>query len=161
LRDDEKLHRPSFQAMPAGATLRPKAVAYGGKSPGTANHAALSEIDFEDIVIDPDGNVVKPPGAKTLGTLVSTFAVAFGPAARSPLRSDGTARYAAPGPDFNVGDERFTVAGVDDLNAVDIGGLDGQSHAAVQQALDRHLKANPAARGTLQVVPVFATTVSE
>jgi hypothetical protein len=120
----------------------------------------VSEIDFEDIIVDPDGNVVKPPGPKTLGTLVSIFAVAFGPAARSELRTVGTERYAATGPDFQVAEERYTVAGVDDLGAVDIG-LDGQSHAAVQQALARHLAANPSARGTLQVVPAFATAESE
>ena len=161
LTDDEKLHLPSFQAMPAGATLRPKAIAYGGQAPGTANQAAVSEIDFEDIVVDPDGNVVRPPGPKTLGTLASIFAVAFGPAARSELHTGGTARYATPGPDFQVGEERFTVAGMDDLSEVDVGGLDGQSNAAVRQALERHLEANPDARGTLQVVPAFRTAETE
>jgi hypothetical protein len=160
LSDDEKLHRPSFEDMPAGVRLAPQALAFGGQDPNTANHAAISEIDFEEIVIDPDGNVVRPQGAKPLGPQLVTHAAAFGPAAASPVRNAGTARFAAPGPGFRVGVERFTVAGVDDLAPVAIAGLDEPSDAAVRQALERHLEANPQARGKLQVVPAFRVEVS-
>jgi hypothetical protein len=148
LTDDQKLHRKSFEAMPAGVTLTPKALAFGSQT-------AVSEIDFEEIVIDADGNVVREEQPKQLGMLMLTFAVGFGPAARSQLRQGGSGRFSAPGPGFRVGEERFAVAGVDDLNAVEIGGLDGQSQAAVQQALERHLAENPDDLGRLQVVPAF------
>jgi len=155
LSDDDKLHLPSFQALPAGVTLRPKALAFGGQAPGTAGQAAVSEIDFEEIVVDPDGNVVHDKKPKPLATTLVTLAVGFGPAARSEVRNAGTARFAAPGPAFRVGEERFTVAGVDDLAEVAIDGAAGVSQAAVRQALARHLDANPDDRGRLQVVPAF------
>src|SRR6185295_5713564 len=59
LTDDEKLHRPSFEAMPAGVDLVAKALGFGGQAPGTADQAADSEIDFEEVLIDADGNVVR------------------------------------------------------------------------------------------------------
>jgi hypothetical protein len=155
LTDDEKLHRPSFEAMPAGVTLQPNALAYGGQAPGTAGQAAVSEIDFEEVVVDADGNVVRSAGAKPLGPQVLTLAVEFGPAALSQLRAGGSSRFAAPGPAFAVGPERFAVAGVADLQHVAVDGLEETSHAAVRQALERHLKDNPQAQGTLQVVPAF------
>jgi hypothetical protein len=160
LTDDQKLHRPSFEAMPAGVTLQPKALAYGGQAPGTADQMAVSEIDFEEVVVDADGNVVREDAAKPLNVLVLTLAVGFGPAALSPLRTGGSDRFSAPGPAFAVGPERFTVAGVADLGEVQMDGLEESSDAAVRQALDRHLKDNPQARGTLQVVPAFQTKVT-
>jgi hypothetical protein len=152
LTDDQKLHRKSFESMPAGVTLTPKALAFGSET-------AVSEIDFEEIVVDSDGNVVRTAQPKPLGMQVLTFAVGFGPAARSQLREGGSGRFSAPGPGFRVGEERFAVAGVDDLNAVEVGGPEGQSQAAVQQALERHLQENPDARGRLQVVPAFRAEV--
>ena len=56
--------------------------------------------------------------------------------------------------------ERFTVAGVADLAQVRMDGLEPSSHAAVQQALERHLRENPRDRGTLQVVPEFQAEVT-
>jgi hypothetical protein len=159
LTDDEKLHRKSFDSMPAGVRLQPKALAFGGQASGTAGQAAVSEIDFEEIVVDADGNVVRKTKPKTLGPLVLTFAVAFGPAAQSQLRASGAERFAAPGPAFRVGQERFTVAKTDDLDPVDIVGMDGRSEAAVRQALERHLRENPEDRGALQVVPAFRAEV--
>jgi hypothetical protein len=159
LTDDEKLHRKSFDSMPAGVRLQPKALAFGGQAPGTAGQAAVSEIDFEEIVVDADGNVVRQTKPKTLGPLVLTFAVAFGPAAQSQLRAGGSERFAAPGPAFRVGDERFAVAKTDDLDPVDIAGMNGRSEAAVRQALERHLRENPEDRGALQVVPAFRAEV--
>ena len=153
LTDDEKLHRPSFEAMPAGVTLQPKALAFGGQAPGSANQMAVSEIDFEEIVVDADGNVVRKEGAKPLSTLVLTVAVEFGPAALSSLRTGGSSRFSAPGPAFSVGPERFTVAGVADLGSVQMDGLEESSHAAVKQALERHLKDNPQARGSCRSFP--------
>lgn len=155
LTEDEKLHRKSFDSMPAGVRLQPKALAFGGQAPGTAGQAAVSEIDFEEIVVDADGNVVRAAKPKSLGMQILTFAVAFGPAAQSQLRAGGAERFAAPGPAFRVGEERFTVAKTDDLDPVDIAGMDGRSEVAVRQALERHLRENPQNRGALQVVPAF------
>ena len=80
--------------MPAGVDLVPKALGFGGQAPGTANQAADSEIDFEEIVIDADGNVVRKETPSPLSTVLVLHAVAFGPAAQSQLRTGGTARFA-------------------------------------------------------------------
>ena len=80
--------------MPAGVTLQPKALAFGGQAPGTANQMAVSEIDFEEIVVDADGNVVRRE-AKPLSPLVLTVAVEFGPAAPASLRTGGSSRFSA------------------------------------------------------------------
>jgi hypothetical protein len=159
LTDDEKLHRKSFDSMQAGVRLQPNALAFGGQAPGTEGQVAVSEIDFEEIVIDADGNVVRKTKPKTLSPLVLTFAVAFGPAALSQLRAGGAERFASPGPAFRVADERFTVAKTDDLDPVDLAGMDGRSETAVRQALERHLRENPQDRGALQVVPAFRAEV--
>jgi hypothetical protein len=157
LTDDEKLGRPSFEEMPAGVTLTPKALGFGGEAPGTANHAADSEIDFEEIVIDAHGNTVREDEPKGLSDLLTLWGVGFGPAARSPLRTEGTARYATPSAGLKVGPERFAVVGVSDLAPVQVDGAapSGLSHAAVTQALERHLAENPEQRGSLQVVAAF------
>jgi hypothetical protein len=157
LSDDEKIHRPSFEEMPAGVNLVPKALGFGGQAPGTANHAADSEIDFEEIVIDPDGNVVHKKLPAPLSAVLVFHSVAFGPAAQSQLRNAGTARFETDTAGFAVGPERFAVAGVDDLAPVSMAGAapDELSHAAVAQALERHLKQSPSDRGQLQVVAAF------
>jgi hypothetical protein len=157
LTDDEKIHRPSFEAMPAGVNLLPKAIGFGGQAPGTANQAADSEIDFEEIVIDPDGNLVRKEQPSPLSTVLVLHSLAFGPAAQSQLRNSGTAKFEAPTAGFEVGPEQFAVAGVADLAPVAMNGAapDELSHTAVQQALERHLVENPQDRGALQVVPAF------
>jgi hypothetical protein len=88
-------------------------------------------------------------------------AVAFGPAAQSQLRTSGTPKFVAETAGFQVGPERFAVAGVADLAPVSMDGVSGDgaapelSHAALAQALERHLKENPQDRGQLQVVAAF------
>jgi Family of unknown function (DUF6603) len=161
LTDDEKLHRPSFDAMPAGVNLAPAALSFGGQAPGTAGHAADSEIDFEEVLIDADGNVVRKEKPSPLSTVLVFHAVAFGPAAQSQLRNTGTEKFAAESAGFAVGPERFAVAGVDNLAPASMNGVAPTelSHAAVAQALERHLREHPQDRGQLQVVPAFRTEV--
>jgi hypothetical protein len=135
----------------------PGALGFGGQAPGTANHAADSEIDFEEIVIDPDGNVVRNDTPQPLSTPLTLHAVGFGPAAASQLRSSGAARFETTTAGFQVGPERFAVAGIADLAPVSMDGAaaDELSNAAVTQALERHLRENPDQRDTLQVVAAF------
>jgi hypothetical protein len=143
--------------MPAGVSLSPKAVGFGGQTAATANHAADSEIDFEEIVIDPDGNVVRDEQPHPLSTVLVLHSVAFGPAAQSQLRNTGPAKFETATAGLAVGPERFAVAGVDDLAPAQMNGAapTDLSHAAVAQALARHLAENPELRGKLQVVPTF------
>jgi hypothetical protein len=95
-----------------------------------------------------------------LSGLAATAAAQFGPAGRSPLRETGMSKFRAPGPQFRLQPDGFVVAGVDDLAPVDAAPA-GASFTAVAQALERHLQANPQARGRLQVVPAFAAEDAE
>jgi hypothetical protein len=54
---------------------------------------------------------------------------------------------------------RYQIASTSDLTAVTLPGLDGDapSYTAAVQALREHELANPAQKGTLQVVTVFVT----
>ncbi len=135
LSDDEKLARPSFEAMPAGVSLGSGDVTFGSQT-------AVSEMDFDRRI---DG---APPSGGTLSGTLATFAAAFGAAARSPLREPDT-----DGQSLAVGVERFVVASTDDLAPTTIG---TGSFAAARQALDAHLATNPDAR--LQVVPTFVAS---
>ena len=154
--DDEKIARPSFESMPAGITLQPGGLGFGGNSPATANQLAISEMDFDEKIVGADGSA---SNGTTPGTLTGAFAVAaasFGAAARSTLRTSGAGHFSAPGKNFRVSQPDFVVAGTDDLKAAPIGENGtkavGQSFTVVQQALDLHLKANPQAKGQLQIV---------
>lgn len=155
LTDEEKLARPSFEPFAAGASLQLQGLSFGGESAATADHAAVSEIDFDERIIGADGGV-NVGGRGVLSGVVVAAAAGFGPAARSPLRETGMSRFRAPGPELRLRPAQFVVAGVDDLAPVDGAAPAGASFTAVRQALERHLEANPRARGTLQVVPAFA-----
>jgi hypothetical protein len=148
LTDDEKLHRPSFEAMPAGVASSEDARLR--RAGGTANHAADSEIDFEEIVIDPTATSFARSRRRSARAVPL---LAFGPAAQSQLRTgDGEVR----GGDgrLRVGPERFAVAGVATRTGGDEGRRPTSSHAAVTQALERHLR-RTRDRGQLQVVAAF------
>ena len=109
-------------------------------------------------MIDADGNVVRKetPSPLEHGARAPR-ASRSAPAAQSQLRNGGTAKFEAETAGFQVGPERFAVAGVDDLAPVAMDGAapDELSHAAVAQALERHLQENPQDRGQLQVVAAF------
>jgi hypothetical protein len=151
--DDEKIARPSFEAMSAGVVLQSQGLTFGVQT-------AASDMDFDEKIVSPEG--VSTPG--TVGGILRAelvaAAIGFGPAARSPLRKTGGERFRVSGPDFRLREPGFVVAGVDDLQPVATDGQTGvvspgQSFTAVQQALQRHLQTDPQAKGKLQVIPSF------
>jgi hypothetical protein len=154
--DDQRIARPSFESLQAGVVLQPQGLVFGGQDPTSANQAAASEMDFDEVIIDANGNTVTTatgsPGV-VRGDL-AVLAASFGAAARSPLRASGSSRFGAPGQKFRLRQATYVVAGVDDLRDAGIGGGPAQalSFSAAQQVLEGHLKANPQAKGRLQVV---------
>ncbi len=156
--DDEKLARPSFEAMPAGIRLQPGGLSFGGQAPAAAGQAVTSEMDFDEKTVGADGSVSNGQNPATLPGHLVIAAAGFGAAARSALREAGPARYSAPGAHFRVSQAAYTVSGVDALTTAPLGDsaqAPAGSYTAVQQALEQHLKANPQSRGSLQVVPAF------
>jgi hypothetical protein len=89
LKDDEKLSRPAFEPMPAGARIRP---------PGEqAEFAAAREaqLRYETFVCDPDGvrGVHSPPKLDTFFATSARTTLAGGAAGSSALRAAD--RYAS------------------------------------------------------------------
>ena len=134
LTDDEKLHRKSFETMPAGVTL-PEGARFGAGRRASRGLRDRLRGDRRG-----RGRQCRParPRPSRSGYRCAFARLRAGGAL--PLRAGGAGRFSAPGPGFASAPERFAVAGVDDLNAVDVDGLDGQSQAAVRQALERHLR---------------------
>ena len=83
LSDDEQLARPSFEAMHAGVAVQPAGFASGDP--------VASEMDFDDVIVGAGGASVRPATKGTITGAAAALAAAFGPAARSPLRSTGAA----------------------------------------------------------------------
>ena len=144
---------------------QPGGVSFGGDTPATANQAAISEMDFDEKIVGATGSVSngEQPGQSSGAFALAAIALALRRARCCALRGDG--HFSAPAKDFHVSQPRFVVAGVDDLKTTPIGEngtiKGGQSFTAVQQALDIHLKANPQAKGRLQVVPAFQAEETE
>jgi hypothetical protein len=163
--DDEKISRPSFEAMPAGVILQPGGLSFGGDTPTTVNQAAISEMDFDEKIVGASGNASNGEQPGQLSGAFALAAVSFSAAARSTLRTVGAGHFSAPAVNFRVSQPGFVVAGVDDLKTAPIGEAGvkaaGQSFTSVQQALEIHLKANPQAKGSLQVVPAFQAEETE
>ncbi len=93
LTDDEKLSRPSFEPMPAGARIRPP----GETAPFAASRQA--DLRYETFVCDDDAMIGKKsqPASDGLFTLSRALVLAAGAAGRSELRA--RSRYAsAPDP---------------------------------------------------------------
>ncbi|HEV7808679.1 MAG TPA: DUF6603 domain-containing protein [Solirubrobacteraceae bacterium] len=145
--DQERLARPSFEAMPAGVRISAvDRVVFG-------DHTAVSDMDYDERIVSADGAARVPAQSGSVGGPLAIMAAAFGPAARSPLRTTGTDRFAMASTGLRVGPESFVVARVDDLAQTQITGA--ASFTAAKQALDGHLAEDPNARGDLQVVPAF------
>jgi hypothetical protein len=165
--DDEKLARPSFESLSAGVALGSAGTAYGGQDPAAAAEAVASDMDFDEVIVDADGNTVARPARGTRGTGflrgdLAVLAAGFGPAGRSPLRASGQERFRSAGQGLRVRASTYVVAGVDDLRDAGIAdGVGAQpdrlTYTAAKQALERHLAEAPASGGRLQVVAAFQT----
>jgi hypothetical protein len=104
-------------------------------------------LTFETILIQGPARTrvgdYRPTQAAQLAGLATSAA------ARAPL-----GRAVAAAPRVALAEEAFVIASAEDLSArLDL--APAGSRGAAELALAAHLAANPAARGTLQVVPQF------
>lgn len=139
LSGDERLSRPGYEPMIGGVTVAPTAV--------TAGSAQAAALTYETILI-------QGPARTRIGDFRPTLAaqlagIATGGAARAPLRPPP-----APPPRVILEEEAFVIASTVDL-APRLDLAPASSRGAAELALAAFLAANPAARGTLQVVPRF------
>ena len=139
LSEDERLARPSFEAMHAGVAVQPAGFASGDP--------VGSEMDFDDVIVGAGGASVGPATKGTITGAAAALAAVFGPAARSPLRSTGARRFAAAALGVELRRQTYVVASVDDLTSAE--GTPAGSFTVAAQAL--------AGRRDLQVVAAFHT----
>ncbi|HJQ35113.1 MAG TPA: DUF6603 domain-containing protein [Pyrinomonadaceae bacterium] len=140
LTEAEKLSRPSFEQMNAGVRVASRGVTCGVGVGG--------ELTYETVA----------PGAAAsvyaLSLSAQLAALRYSAAGTQTVRQAGLGAYAPdPGrePGVALGEETFVIVSTDTLTRTAI--ASPGAHGAVAARLDEYLRANPAARGTLQVMP--------
>jgi hypothetical protein len=147
MKDDEKLSRPSFELMDAGATVAANAVT-SGPSDGV-------DVVYQTILVDSPWQ--RRPAAQyglTLNLMtvfLTSSAGALGGVGRSGL---GRFNSGSP-PQVSLAEQdEFVIATTDNLTArADLGS--GMSKGSAQAALRAYLAQHPEASGQLQVVSRF------
>ncbi|KAB2911202.1 MAG: hypothetical protein F9K40_01220 [Kofleriaceae bacterium] len=138
LSDPERLSRPGFEKMVAGATLAADVVTTGAE--------LIAPVEYETFVF-PSPTPAPEPYTPTVGQQIAGTDRAAN--ASAPLRPPR-----APTPLVALGEETFVIASTDDLTPrLDL--IAAGPRGAVELALRKHLADNPAAAGSLQVVPRF------
>jgi hypothetical protein len=150
LGDEEKLGSPSFKSFDSGVRV-------GEPDRIHTAYAAAREVKYELKIIDSQRDQrLSPPG----GGLVDIDPLAFntwtlqGTIAKSEL-SFARARKSALAPEeVGVVEEAFAIVHAGNLTLFDGGSVLRGERAALKQR-DALIAANPALRGSLQVVPLF------
>jgi hypothetical protein len=146
--DDQKLARPSFELMDAGAAVAADAVELGV--------VVGTEFDYESIIVDSPWER-RPAPSYRLSLAHQMAFLELSPSARPGLRAGGLERF-MPGPDrpplVSMEDEAAAIVATSNLAArPDLGGPMTPGAAAL--ALQDHLSQHPEHRGLLQVVSAF------
>jgi hypothetical protein len=147
--DEDKLSKPSFEAMDAGVRI--------GLDNGAQGHVSPLELRYETQIVDDPW---LPP--RILLWLFEPHATAFGAhvasgaAALSLVLQTGDAKYDVRGVAHGIATAELAhvVASTEDLSVrTDVLAF-GTSQTAAAQALAAHVAANPHDAGKLQVLPV-------
>jgi Family of unknown function (DUF6603) len=149
LSDDEKLASPSFKTFTSGIRV-------GEESRMRTGYAAAREVKYELKFIDSARETAQPQPGGSFDLDVTAFGTwtLQGATAKSDL-SFARRRKSTLAPDeVNVVQEPFAVVHADNLAPFDAGSVMGTERAALKRR-DAVIAANPALRGSLQVVPLF------
>lgn len=142
LTEDQKLSRPSFEQMQAGAHMVSDQIIH--------SVATEADLTYETLLIDrkDDLRLRLLPYRPT--TLVMQSLAGIGSARFSLMRRSGGAKFRSPGPQIGVAETAYTVVRVNDLTKV--GGFAGLTYTEALQAMTAYQVERPAERGFLQVV---------
>jgi hypothetical protein len=147
--DEEKLAGPSFRNFDSGIRV-------GDADRVRTGYGAAREVKYEIKYIDSARDRAQPRG----GGLFDIDAVAFnawtrqGATARSELSFARRRRSARAPEEVGVGQERFAIVHASDLRLFDAESVAGTEVEAAKRR-DALMAADPALRGSLQVVPLF------
>jgi len=144
--DADRLSRDGYELMVAGVTAGGDAISAG---------AELTRLLEYETKFYPEPQSVPDFYRPTVEAQIA--GTALGATATAPLRVRGAGAYAPPPgtpPLMKLHEEEYVIASTTDLSArLDITGLG--TRGEVELALKAYLKANPAAKHELQVVPRF------
>jgi len=145
--NDEKLSRPSFELLDAGAAFGSKDVKPGSSSP--------LEVHYEPFIIDDPLLPPRRGPLYRLGEHRLLAQVATGAAGRSKVWTTGTRKYveADSKSAIDVLEPQYVIAGTDDLATRPDLLAAATSRLQAEQRLAEHLATTPVDTGRLQVVP--------
>jgi hypothetical protein len=152
LSDDEKLARPSFEQMAAGALLQ-----------GATSYATpmTRTVAYETLYVDtPDGPTREDTGVPAplpLGVLVGVLLE--GAAGNSVLARSGAQRFAAARFPMMPAAIDYLVATADQFVPAGVGAAAGLTYSQAQQTLAAEVALHPERAGTLLVAPRFEVAV--
>jgi hypothetical protein len=145
--NDEKLSRPSFELLDAGAAFGSNDVRPGYSSP--------LEVHYETFIIDDP--LLRSRRGPLYRLAESRFfaQTAVGAAGRSKVWTTGPRKYIEPDSDSTVEvlEPQYLIAGSDDLASRPDLLATSTSRLQAEQRLAEHLAQTPSDRGRLQVVP--------
>jgi len=149
LSDAEKLASPSFKTFPSGVRV-------GDAERLRTGYAAAREVRYELKYIDAQRESAQPRPGGLFDVDVASFSAwtLHGATAKSDLSFARRRKSTLAPAEVNVVEEAFAIVHADDLRLFDAGSIVSTERAALkrQAAL---IAANPALRGSLQVVPLF------
>ncbi len=149
LSDADKLASPSFKRFASGVRV-------GDAERWRTGYAAAREVRYERTYIDSQRDSAQPLS----GGLFDVDAVAFGAwtlhgaTAKSSLSFDRRRKSTLAPEEVGVLQESFAIVRASDLSLFDAASIAGTERAALRRK-DDLIAANPALRGSLQVVPLF------
>lgn len=149
LSDADKLERPSFERMHAGASIAPAALGYDHATP------PATQIGYRTLVVDAPGAAAREVTLAALAALDEQdlrLAAQTGPAGNAATLRSGLAGYQAPPISLAVEEVGYLVVTVDTLVPVAPPPGVRQSWAAAAEALRKRLQTHPEEAGRLQVV---------
>jgi hypothetical protein len=159
--DDEKLSRPSFEAMPAGVKFGTDKFVF---STDPRDVLEVSAIEFETWILDKESNEVRrsDPGDATnpkafyrLSAVLLGKQSSFGAAGSSPLRRSGAARYRTTISKHQVVKEGWDIVAAEDLKVQPVPGVEADkpaSYAEAAQALRKLRQEQPGKAGGLKIL---------
>lgn len=158
--DEEKLSRPSFEAMTAGIRFGFEQFVFSTEA---GDCLEVKAIEFETWILDQETNEVRrsdpedPTNPKALYQLTASLLgkqAGFGAAGKSELRRSGPARYRTTMGKYRIAKEGWSIVATADLTVQPMPGIEAGKPASYTEAVQalRKLKQEPVKAGGLQIL---------
>jgi hypothetical protein len=164
--DDEKLSRPSFEAMTAGVTFGSSDFVLTSQS---NDWLEVPAIDFETIILDKESGTSRPSDSNgpqnryrlTPGLLM--MQARFGAAGASQVRRTGEAKYRTTAGKYRLEKEGWSVVATDDLTVQTLPGLPPNtavSYSEAEQALRTIVQGDPKRAAGFKILRLSEVTAA-